>query len=64
MSASDEILTQLVSITRATGRTFWKAWEPAGEGYRLKATGEEFSRPFANAVLQEIHPGADIGVWP
>lgn len=65
MSKSDDILNRLVTITQATGPDFWSAWEPShAGGYRLKATGEVFSRPWANAVLQELHPGADIeGAW-
>jgi hypothetical protein len=64
MSASDEILNRLVAVTQATGPTFWAAWEPSENGgYRLKATGEVFSRPWANMVLQEVHPGSDLSVW-
>lgn len=65
MSASDEILNRLVSISRASGPTFWAAWKRLGpDAFRLTATGEIFNRAWANMVLQQIHPGADIEVWP
>lgn len=65
MSHSDEILNGLVAITKASAPTFWAAWEAAGpDAYRLKATGEVYGRVWANAVLQDVHPGAVLEVWP
>ncbi|MES2666098.1 MAG: hypothetical protein V4712_08360 [Pseudomonadota bacterium] len=65
MSASDEILNRLVSITKATGPTFWAAWERLGpDAFRLKATNEIFNRVWAGMVLTDVNPGGDIEVWP
>lgn len=63
MSASDEVLNRLVAVTRSSPN-FWAAWERDGDAYRLKATGEVFPPVWANMVLQQIHPGADLAVWP
>lgn len=63
MSASDEILNRLIAVTRASGPSFWAAWERVGLDYRLKATGEIFPPVWANMVLQQMHPGADLAVW-
>ncbi|SEM91598.1 hypothetical protein SAMN04488103_102434 [Gemmobacter aquatilis] len=58
MSRSDEILNRLVSLTR---RDFVAAWERVGtDAFRLRASGEIFTRAWVNAVLQEVHTGADL----
>jgi hypothetical protein len=61
MSRSDEILSQLVAVTRNTGPGFVLAWTRLGpDSFRLNATAQNFSKVWANAVLQQVHPGADI----
>ena len=58
MSRSDDILNRLVSLTR---RDFVAAWERVGpDAFRLRTSGKIFTRAWVNAVLQEVHMGADL----
>jgi hypothetical protein len=60
MSKSDDILNSLVWYTQKHGG-FVAAWSRiAPDDFTLKATGRHYSKNWANAVLQQIHPGADI----
>lgn len=61
MSRGDDILARLVAATRNTGPGFVLAWSRLGpDSFRLSATGETFTKVWASAVLQQVHPGADI----
>jgi hypothetical protein len=61
VSRGDDILARLVALTRNTGPGFVLAWSRLGpDSFPLSATGETFTKVWASAVLQQVHPGADI----
>jgi hypothetical protein len=72
MSKADTIIDHFASMTRAmasntiAGRDtkqaplFWASWRKVEGGYCFTPTGYVLPRALANAVLQALHPGADI----